>query len=181
MKKFLGILVAFSLIAIVSVSCVSVKDVLTNAISGAASGSSSSASAGTSSASIDFQASDVLANFDPGAKMEVAYAVARIVTPASAATKNQAEAIFVSDGKKLWVNYVINSRKATKADMQVGSPIFYNTYVGARSETDIDSYRKGTWYIGYITSTDELFKGLVEIAGNNYFVDFLRVPTDPVK
>lgn len=185
MKKSLIILIAISLVAILAMSCVSAGNVLSGALSGALSTAPASsgglATAGTSAATIDFQPNDIICSTGAGSKMETAYAVGRVLTPASPATKNQAEVLFVSDGSKLWVNYVINSRKATKADMQVGAPVFYNTYVRERAETDIDSYRKGSWYLGYITSTDELFKGLVEIAGNNYTVDFLRIPTDPVK
>jgi hypothetical protein len=38
-----------------------------------------------------------------------------VLQPASAATKNQAEVIYISDGKKYWVNYVINSERRKRA------------------------------------------------------------------
>ncbi len=187
MKKSLVVLIAFTLTAIMSTSCVSVKDVLTSAISGAASGavtssaSGATSTAGTGSSAVDFQPSDILASYNNATKMDSSYAVARILTAATSATKNQAEALFVYDGQKAWVNYTINSRKATKADMQVGSMMFYNNNLANNTETSVDNYRKATWYLGYITSTEELFKGFVEISGSNFYVDYLRVPTDPVK
>jgi hypothetical protein len=104
------------------------------------------------------------------------FRVARIVTPASAATKNQAEVIYVADGRKEWVNYVIPSRKAAKADMAVGKVLFVPHWSKMDKDVDSDGYRKGPWELARITSTDELFKDVVEASGDRYLVQNVRVP-----
>jgi len=53
--------------------------------------------------------------------------VAKVLQPASSATKNQAQVVFVHDGSKSWVNFVVNSRKVTKGDLVVGATVFYLT------------------------------------------------------
>ena len=153
---------------------------LSGALSSIGAGSGSSGSVGTAAtaAAADFQSGEVLVSTAVGSMINQYFYVARVLTPASAATKNQAEVVAVSDGSKEWVNYVINSRKATKADMIVGSPVFY---MHTWDTISAENYRKDTWFLGYITSTEELYKGRVEVAGDSYLVEYLRVPTDPVK
>jgi hypothetical protein len=143
--------------------------------------SSSVASASASTVAVDFQNGEVLSSPDARKMMEAGYYVSKVLTPASAATKNQAEVVFIGDGKKSWVNYVVNSRKATKADYTVGATVFYLGGWANHDKISADTYRKSGWALGTITSTEELFKNLVEIDGDSYYVDYLRVPTDPIK
>lgn len=167
---------------VLAVSCSSLAE---GALSGALSsvgvpssgGSVASATAATSAA-VEFQSGEVLVSNAVGTMIGQTFYLARVLTAASAATKNQAEVISIYNGQKEWVNYVVNSRKATKADMIVGKPVFYEHSWDSISSED---YRKGNWYLGYITSVEELYKGRVEVAGDSYLVEYLRIPTDPVK
>jgi len=119
---------AFVLLAAFAfVSCASLaRDALSSALSGAIGGAAPSASSPASVQAVaDFLSGEILCSTDEGSMTETYYRVGRIVTPANAATKNQAEVIFISDGAKAWVNYVVGSRKATKGDIEIGAPVFY--------------------------------------------------------
>jgi len=109
------------------------------------------------------------------------YRVAKVLTPASPATKNQAEAVFIDNGSKSWVNYVVNSRKATKADFAIGAMVFYLEGWANHDKISADTYRKDAWSLGNITSVEYLYKNQVEIGGDLYTTDFIRIPTDPIK
>lgn len=113
--------------------------------------------------------------------MDASFRVAKVLQPASPATKNQAQVVFIDDGSKSWVNYVVNSRKASKADMVVGTTMFYLSGWQRHDKISADSYRKDNWALGTITSVQDLYKNYVEISGNSFNIDFLRVPTDPIQ
>ncbi|MCX7023407.1 MAG: hypothetical protein NT080_02165 [Spirochaetes bacterium] len=185
MKKFLIVLIAVALAATLFVSCESLaRGALEGAVGAAAGGvpaAGSAAAASSSVAAVDFQSADILCGDGVGSMFDSPWGVARVLTPASTASKNQAEVLWVNNGAKEWVNYVITSRKATKADMVVGAPVFVNTYIGESTKSDADTYRKGSWWLRTVTSADNLFKGLVEANGDFFTVDFCRVPIDPVK
>jgi hypothetical protein len=161
--------------ALVLASCSS----LANAVLRGSSGVSSVASAAP--AVVDFQSGEVLCSTGT-VMMEGDYAVAKVLQPASPSTKNQAEVVFINDGSKSWVNFVVNSRKATKEDFTIGATVFY--LAGWQSWDDgitSDNYRKEAWYLANITSTEELFKNRVEVGGVSCNIKYLRVPTDPIK
>jgi hypothetical protein len=103
------------------------------------------------------------------------YYVAKVVTPASAATKNQAEVILVSNGKKMWTRYVIPSHAASKEEIKLGMILFKHVWAGSE-DISAESYRKQDWRLGRVSSTDELFKGVVEVQGDKSRVKWLRIP-----
>ncbi|HET7839790.1 MAG TPA: hypothetical protein VFL04_08515 [Rectinemataceae bacterium] len=137
--------------------------------------------AGSGTASVDFQSGEVLSSDDTGKMMDAAYDLSKILTPASPATKNQAEAVFIDGGKKQWVNYVVNSRKASKSDFTVGATVFILAGWQGHDEISADSYRKGTWHLATITSVEDLFKNRVEVGGNSFNINYIRIPTDPIR
>lgn len=183
MKKFGYILLALGLI-VIAASCSSMAS---GALSGAlgavvpGGGGGGSSAVASASAPVEFQSGEILASADSRSMFDSGFRLAKILTPASAATKNQAEALWISDGKKQWVNYVIGSRKATKADFVVGAPIFSLQGWADHEKISADSYRKDPWKLGNITSVQLLYKNQVEIDGEPYYIEYLRVPTDPVK
>ncbi len=145
---------------------------------GGGGGGAAVATAGASSASVDFQSGEVLVSDAATTMIGSNFYVARVLTPASPATKNQAEVVSVNNGTKEWVNFVVNSRKATKADLVVGANIFVcETW----DKIDSDAYRKRNWDLRAVTSVSDLYKGRVEVGGESYVVEYLRVPTDPVR
>ncbi|MEW5817317.1 MAG: hypothetical protein AB1798_18215 [Spirochaetota bacterium] len=109
------------------------------------------------------------------------YGVATVLTKASEATKNQAEVLFVASGDKSWTEYVIPSHKAKKDELVVGAVVFYLSGYGKNEKVSADSYRKSDWGLGRVTSTDEMFKNLVEVNGDKYYWQWIRLPDQPVE
>ena len=183
MKKFSYAILALGLIAIAA-SCSSMAS---GALSGAigavvpGGGGGGSSAVASAAAPVEFQSGEILASADARSMFDSNFYVAKILTPASAVTKNQAEALWVKDGKKQWVNYVIGSRKASKADLKVGAPVFYMGGWANHDKIPADQYRQAGWRLGNITSVELLYKNQVEIDGDPYYIEFLRVPVDPVK
>ncbi len=124
---------------------------------------------------VDFRDGEVLcaSNTDP---YHAHFYVARVLTQPSASTKNQAEVVYLRDGKKEWVNFVIPSRKATKQDLVVGKVLFAPVWHRENKEISDEEYRKGQWELGRVTSVDDLFKDIVEVNGQKYYWQWLRVP-----
>jgi hypothetical protein len=159
-----------------------VSGVLGAVAGGAASGSASSGGAiAAPAAAVEFQSGEVLASADAGKMSDAAYYVSKVLAPASPDTKNQAQVIMIEDGKKYWVNYILNSRKAAKSDFVVGATVFVLSGWGGHDEISADTYRKARWALGNVTSIEELFKGHVEVDGIQFAVNYVRVPTDPIK
>lgn len=166
--------------ALVLASCSSLADAVLRGSSGALTGGGSSV-ASAAPAVVDFQSGEVLCSTGT-VMMEGDYALAKVLKPASPSTKNQAEVVFINDGRKSWVNFVVNSRKATKADFTIGATVFY--LAGWQSWDDgitSDNYRKEAWYLANVTSTEELFKNRVEVGGVSYNIKYIRVPTDSIE
>lgn len=183
MKKYVYLMLALGLV-LIAASCSSMAQ---GALSGAlgavvpGGGGGGSTAVASAAAPVEFQSGEILASADSRSMFDSAFRLAKILTPASTATKNQAEALWISDGKKQWVNYVVGSRKATKADFVVGAPIFCLNGWANHDKISADSYRKDGWKLGNITSIELLYKNQVEIDGEPYYIEYLRVPTDPVK
>jgi hypothetical protein len=113
--------------------------------------------------------------------MDAEYVLAKVLKPASTATKNQAQVIFVRDGSTEWVNFVVKSHKASKNEMQVGGIVFRPSGWAEYKDISGEEYRKAAWYLGRITSTDELFKDIVEVKGEKYYIKLLRVPEGEIE
>ena len=196
--KVLRMVVVLVAVALVLGSCASLAEgVLSDTLhasisSGASSGgsgnssnnaaaSSSSTTASAPSAGVEFRSGEILCSADSGSMMDANFQTAKVLTPASAATKNQAEVVFIYNGQKTWVNFVVNSRKAVKSDFAIGATVFYLPGWQSWDEMEADRYRQEGWHLGNLTSTDDLFKNRVEVGGTSYNINFLRVPTDPIK
>lgn len=139
------------------------------------------AAAGSAPAEVaDFKADEVLvANGD--AMMDPPYRLARVLKAASEATKNQAQVVYVRDGSKEWARYVVPSHKANKKELEVGAVVFYPGGWAEYEQMSAEDYRKTDWRLGRVTSTDDLFKGLVEVSGENYYTQWLRIPEGQIE
>ena len=136
---------------------------------------------GSSVTGIDFKGNEVLCSYYEGRTMKKnIYYTAKVLTPATAATKNNAEVIFVHNGKKNWSQYVVPSRKASEKEMKLGMMVLFHVWAGGEN-ISADSYRKQYWKFGRISSTDDLFKGKVEVNGKSMFVKWLRISNQPVE
>lgn len=129
---------------------------------------------------VDFKPDEVLCARYEDPLIDNRFYVAKILTPASAQTKDQAEVLLVGSGEKHWSIAVIPSHKAGKEELILGNVVFYCYYYNHEDVTD-EKYRKETWYLGRISSTDELFKDVVEVKGNKMFVQWIRIPEQPVE
>lgn len=179
MKKRTLLWVAFVAVGVLLglIGCGTVSDLVGQEIA-------SSVSSGVPAKTVavaDFKDGEVLCATDEGDPLlDNTYYAAKILTPASAATKNQAEALLVSDGKKLWTEFVIPSHKAAKEELQLGKLVLYHVWASSENISPED-YRLHGWYIGRITNTDELFKNLVEVGGDRKYIKWIRIPDQPLE
>ncbi len=181
MRKFVYMALTLGILAI-SASCSSLPTgALTDALGSVVPAGGRTGTVASASAAVDFQSGEVLASAESRSMFDSGFRVAKILTPASAATKNQAEALWISDGKKQWVNFVVGSKKAAKPDLVVGAPVFYLAGWADHDKVPAEDYRKDYWRLGNITSVELLYKNQVEISGDAYYIEYLRIPTDPVK
>ncbi len=136
---------------------------------------------GSTAGGIDFKKGEVLCSYKDGKSLvDNTYYTAKILTSASVATKNQAEVLFVRTGKKAWSEFVVPSHKADKNDMKLSRLVLFHVSAHLDNIT-ADHYRKEYWQFGRISSTDELFKGKVEVNGKSMFVKWLRISDQPVE
>ena len=131
---------------------------------------------GTLTGGVDFKKDEVLCGYyDDRGLLDNTYHAAKIMTPASSLTKNQAEVIFVRDGKKKWTKYVIPSHKAEKTELKLGVLVLRHAWASSE-DIRAEGYRKQYWSLQRISSTDELFKGVVEVEGQKSHIKWLRIP-----
>lgn len=179
MKKFKTIIVIFCFI-LTAVSCKTLKDMDYVGIAQNIPTDTITSAAGTVGGGVDFKSGEILsADCDNEKMTDCRYYAAKVVTPATPATKNQAEVLFVSGDQK-WTPYVIPSHKTAKGELAIGKYLFYHVH-GTYEDIDQDGYRKNGWHLGKITSTDELFKGLVEVSGKKIYLKWLRTPDRVIK
>jgi hypothetical protein len=172
MKKIVLLLLA-SAALIALVSCSTMTDLVSKAASGAASGAAQAELA-------EFKADEVLCAAGDS-MMDAQYYLAKVLKAASADTKDQAQVVYVRNGSKEWVNFVVKSHKAAKKDMEIGGVVFMPSGWAEYKEIGAEDYRKARWILGLITSTDELFKNIVEVGGDKFYIQLLRVPDQEIE
>ncbi|HOP28273.1 MAG TPA: hypothetical protein P5120_04165 [Spirochaetota bacterium] len=106
--------------------------------------------------------------------------VAKVVTPASKATKNEGKFMYVSDGEEAWTKYFYSTRIATSADLKIGKIIFaceaHSNDSGVYLGPEEKSETYDSWFMSKITDMSDRHKGYVTVAGNyKVSVDALRV------
>jgi len=129
----------------------------------------------------DFKPDEVLATGETGTMMECGYAVAKVLTPASNATKNQSEVLYMRNGSKEWSKWVLSSRKAEKGDFKVGAVLLFPAGWQGYDNLSGDDYRNTDWRLGRVTATDDLFKNRVSIAGESFNIAYVRTPTTKIQ
>lgn len=181
MKKLCILIVGVFMVTI-TVSCAEVQSIneKLGGIENIAGAVPSTPAAPLVGGSVDFRSGEVLcAHSDMEALKDNSFAVAKVLTAATPATKNQAQVLYVGDGKKQWTKYVIPTHRAAKSELILGKVAFYHSWRNAET-MNADQYRKDDWYIGTITSTDELFKGKVDINGEKVNTKWVRIPNIPL-
>jgi len=183
-----GVLFLAGCIALVLFSCSTMDSVLKGVDtvekigSAASSGTSGKVlDAGTSAKGVDFRKGEVLSSlYQNSSLMDNSYSAAKVMTSASDATQGQAEVLF-GNGEKKWVMHTIPSHKAGKNEMELSRIVLFIPNYSDDEELSEENYRNRAWKFGRITSTDELFKDMVEIDGRSYFVKWVRVSDQPVE
>jgi hypothetical protein len=110
--------------------------------------------------------------------------VAKMVKPARAETKNEAQFLGVSAKRRcrrFWSAHFYRTRPARAEDVAVGRIAFaldaytdeQGVYLGPSSRDEIE---EAPWFIGTIDDVSELYKGLVSLAGYKVSVRGLRAP-----
>jgi hypothetical protein len=127
----------------------------------------------------DFKKGEILCAVRSDDPFGSGYYLAKVLKPATDATKGQSQMLYIGNGAKDWAHFVIASHPARKEELLVGAPAFCLVGMGENPDIGLDEYRKSEWALGHITSTDDLFKNLVEIDGNNYSVRIIRMADDP--
>ena len=174
MKAILGWSAVFVTLVLLW-SCSSLPSSVGNVLGSVASGSASSNAAASAAAPIGFPSGDVLAT-DNASKTDGTYWVVKVLTPASAATKNQAQVLRVEDGKEYWANFVTPSHKTVQAQLALGAEVFFLTDDSMNSSVNEQSYTQDPWQLGRVTSVDDLYKGQVQINGTDYYIKWTRMP-----
>jgi len=170
MKAFYVFLIA---LAVVLAGCSTVTGVVSKAVGGGAAKAVQAEVA-------DFKADELLCG-NGDTMMETSFYLAKITKSASEATKNQAEVLYVRDGSKEWVVYALKSHKAKKDELAVDAVVLFPDGWAEYESMTAEEYRKARWKLGRITSTDDLFKGIVEVSGQNFYTQLLRVPDGPIE
>jgi hypothetical protein len=178
LKKAL-LIVALALVVLAG--CESVSSVASGAAAvGSLAGRAGGATGPVMAGPADLRSDEVLcAQGDEHNPMDASYLAAKVLTPASAATNNQAEVIFV-DGKKAWTKIVLPTHKAAKEEFKVGAVVLFHVWA-SQADMTADDYRLHTWDVGRVTSIDEMFKGLVEVSGQKKNTKWIRIPNQPMQ
>ena len=128
---------------------------------------------------VDFRADEQLVSTTSTADVtQNNFSAAKILTPPSAATANQAEVLF-ANGNRNWARTVLDTYKPKNEDLFVGRWVLYMYNYSHRDQVTQDNYRRARWDFARVTSVDELFRGRVELGGRSVYVKWTRV-TDEV-
>ena len=162
---------------LLAIGCSTIEDLVGGVSQGAVGGAMSG---GAMSGAIDFKADEILAAENESNLVDNIFYAAKVLTSASASTKNQSEVLFVGSGKKQWSIATIPSHKASKDELTLDRVVFYSDFSTYEELTE-DRYRKRAWRLGRISSVDELFKDVLEVNGTKMFVKWMRIPEASVE
>ena len=106
--------------------------------------------------------------------------IARMLQPASDATKGEAQFMDSHKGTEFWTRTFWKTRPATQEDLKLGATVTYwgryakdRVYYAPRNEKEA---RNVPWKLNKITDVSDLFKGEVTVAGNKKVsVDSIRI------
>ena len=104
----------------------------------------------------------------------------RVLTAADSSTGGQSEVLFV-EGDKKWVDHVLPTHKTRKDELALGEYVLYLWGQSDEEELSERAYRTGRWYFGRVTSLDHLYKDMVEVEGELYYIKWLRSPDEKLE
>jgi len=108
--------------------------------------------------------------------------IAKLVTPASAATKQEAEFFIINaqkKGEKVWTKHYCLTRPATSADLKLGAIAYaldgnreHEIYQGPGNREDNLHH---SWFVGTLNDDSNLYKGYIALSGYKVRPGALRV------
>jgi len=115
-----------------------------------------------------------ISNDDFKSQAWIRVTLAKMKTPPSAATKNEAEFMQVLDGKDIWTKYYWSTRIAGSEELKIGAVVIMLDQSGDegvyRAPENKDEARQVSWFMAKITDMSDLYKGYVTVSGG-YKVD----------
>lgn len=134
-----------------------------------------------STGSVDFRSGETLCSVMEGKSViEGRYQAGRVLTAADSSTGGQSEVLFV-EGDKKWVDHVLPTHKTRKDELALGEYVLYLWGQSDEEELSERTYRTGRWYFGRVTSLDHLYKDMVEVDGELYYIKWLRSPDEKLE
>lgn len=95
--------------------------------------------------------------------------LAKMKTPPSVETKNEAEFMRVDDGSEMWTGNYWRTRMASKADLKIGTIVILIDLQGEggiyRAPEDKEQARTNSWFMAKITDVSDLYKGYLTVSG----------------
>lgn len=95
--------------------------------------------------------------------------LAKMKTPATAQTKNEAEFLKVADGDELWTKNYWSTRIATKEELKIGLVVIALDVCGDqdvyRAPENKEEARTSPWFMAKITDVSDMYKGYVTVSG----------------
>ncbi len=95
--------------------------------------------------------------------------LAKLTTPPSGQTKGDAKFMQVTDGKEVWTKYFWKTRKASNADLKLGTMVIMceiggddSTY---RAPNSKEEGRSSNWFMAKITDMSDTYRGYVTVSG----------------
>lgn len=181
----LGVVFATAFLSVVLlISCESMDSVMEGAdrVTGAANRTTSmSSKAPSAPGEVDLRSDEMLCSYtDEDSVVHNSFRAAKVLTPPTAQTQNQAEVLF-ADGDKMWSRHALETHKPSKQEISVGELALYMPNFSDDEEVSVERYREQRWVFGRVTSTDPLFKQMVEVDGEELYLKWLRVPDEPVE
>jgi hypothetical protein len=96
-------------------------------------------------------------------------ALAKMKTPSTPATKNEAEFMQVADGKDVWTKYYWSTSIASNEDLKIGTIVILLDAAGDegvyRAPENKEEARQNAWFMAKITDISDLYKGHVTVSG----------------
>ena len=181
----LGVVIATGLLSIfLLMSCESMDSVMEGAdrVTGAANRATSvSSKAPSATGGVDFRSDEMLCSYtEEDSVSRNSFRAAKVLTPPSAQTQNQAEVLF-ADGEKMWSRLTLETHKPSKQEISVGELVLHIPNYSDDEDVSVETYRGQRWVFGRVTSTDPLFKDMVEVDGEELYLKWLRVTDEPVE
>lgn len=108
--------------------------------------------------------------------------LAKMITPATPETKNQAQFLMIQSGSTAWKKYWMKTRIATSSDISLGKQviIFEGNSIDDiyNAPTSNQATRTDSWFTSRIVDTSETFRGYVMVGGGyKVALNNLRVVT----